>query len=51
MDKELLRATQNGDLNEVKRLVEVQHVNLNTFNYANTPLHRASQYGHLDIVN
>ena len=52
MDKELLRASRDGDLSEVKRLVEVQHVNPNTsFDGRNmTPLHLASQYGHLDIV-
>ena len=50
MDKEeLLRASRNGDLSEVKRL-EV-YVNPNTFdNYETTPLHLASEYGHLDIV-
>ena len=51
MDKELLHASRNGDLSEVKRLVEVQHVNPNAFGaLSTTPLHLASEYGHLDIV-
>ena len=51
-DGELLRASRDGDLSEVKRLVEVHHVNPNTsLDGRNmTPLHHASQYGHLDIV-
>ena len=53
LSKQLLRACVDGDLNKVKCLVEVEHVDPHSCrdeHYHNTPLHWASWYGHLDIV-
>ena len=57
LSKQLLRASKDGDLTEVKRLVEVEHVDPNILCVDDeiegaraTPLHLASGYGHLDIV-
>ena len=49
---ELMEAITDGKLSEVKRLVEAQHVSLDTcIDYNSvTPLHFASELGHLDIV-
>jgi serine/threonine-protein phosphatase 6 regulatory ankyrin repeat subunit B len=50
MDRQLITASQNGNLDKVKRLVESgADVNSQTI-YNDTPLHYASQYGHLPIV-
>ena len=51
--KQLLRASLYGDLNKVKSLVEVEHVDPHSCRneqYNSTPLHLASGRGHLDIV-
>ena len=53
LSEQLLRACVDGDLNKVKYLVEVEHVDPHSCRdeqLHNTPLHWASQYGHLDIV-
>lgn len=56
LSKQLLRASKDGDLAEVKRLVEVEHVDPNSNMCVDeegartTPLHLASGYGHLNIV-
>ena len=49
----IISAIYNGDLREVKRLVEVEQVDLDLCTYDDvraTPLHLASLCGHLDIV-
>ena len=53
LNEQLQSAIKDGDLTEVKRLVEVEHVDPNLCTYGDkraTPLHLASDYGHLDIV-
>ena len=53
LSKQLLRASKDGDLHKVKYLVEMWHVDPDSCRdeqYNNTPLHWASEYGHLDIV-
>ena len=53
LSEQLIYACKDGDLNKVKYLVEMQHVDPHTCRdeqYHNTPLHLASLYGHLDIV-
>ena len=53
LNEQLQSAIEDGDLTEVKRLVEVENVDPNLCTYGGesaTPLHLASDYGHLDIV-
>ena len=51
--EQLMHACKSSDLSKMRYLVEVQHVDphlcLNGKN-DDTPLHWASNYGHLDIV-
>ncbi|MGC9107845.1 MAG: ankyrin repeat domain-containing protein, partial [Infirmifilum sp.] len=48
--KELFEAIRNKDLNRIRELVESrQCVNVKD-EYDNTPLHVASSYGYIDVV-
>ncbi|MDG7052918.1 MAG: ankyrin repeat domain-containing protein, partial [Wolbachia endosymbiont of Alcedoecus sp.] len=50
LDKELLTAVQNGDLNKVKSLIS-RSANVNTRDkYSWTPLHWAAYKGHLEVA-
>ncbi|WP_341816160.1 ankyrin repeat domain-containing protein [Wolbachia endosymbiont (group B) of Elophila nymphaeata] len=50
LDKELLTAVQNGDLNKVKSLIS-RNANVNTRDkYSWTPLHWAAYKGHLEVA-
>ena len=53
LSEQLLVACEDGDLNKVKYLVEVGHVDPHSCrdeHHHDTPLHWASEYGNLDIV-
>ncbi|WP_333024154.1 ankyrin repeat domain-containing protein, partial [Wolbachia endosymbiont of Pentidionis agamae] len=49
--KKLFKAIQDNNLTEVKRLVEIEKVDVNTVDcYRRTPLHKVAEHGHTDIV-
>jgi len=53
LNEQLVRASENGDLITIKRLVEVWHVDPHSckdeYDVNTTPLHLASEYGHLNV--
>jgi len=54
LKEQIVSASENGDLITIKRLVEVWHVDPHScqdeYDINTTPLHLASEYGHLNVV-
>eukprot|EP00095_Tigriopus_kingsejongensis_P012380 maker-scaffold190_size271632-snap-gene-1.34 protein:Tk12380 transcript:maker-scaffold190_size271632-snap-gene-1.34-mRNA-1 annotation:"Myotrophin" len=47
---DLIWAVKNGDLDKVKELVEVKHLDVNEMIEGRCPIHFASDYGQLEVL-